>query len=475
MKTGPRATARTQNSTKSNKMKISLDFSEGSLSIPTAAFRRLKRASNTALRFLMVLVSDASVRENFEGEAERVAKLIGCGREELSAALAFWCGAGVAELEDEREAGAAGADDTDTQSPPGSVDVAAKRSKARQGSGSVPERGAALKTEKDSVSQDVAALEADEPVAKNAAGAGKSADENAVGAGKSADENAAGAGKSAQNAAAGAGKPADETVAGAGKPADENAAEAERPIVRKTKLRRAAEVPDYTTEELNGLLESDLDAVALVDEGQRHIGRMFNPREVAILVGLKNYLGLTNEYIFILLGHCARIGKTSMHYVESTAFGMYDEGIHDADALRAKLAERELYSSFEGRFKTMIGGRGRRLSAKESRFVNRWCLEMKLDFEMIELAYDITVDRCHEYNPAYMNGILERWFADGITTPEAVRADAEAHLKSSGGLPVGAQTGAKNAAKSSRADTRGASFDTDEFFEAALKRSYSDN
>lgn len=434
-------------------MKISLDFSEGSLSIPTAAFRRLKRASNTALRFLMVLVSDASVRENFEGEAERVARLIGCGREELSAALAFWCGAGVAELEDEREAGAAGADDTDTQSSPGSVDVAAKRSKARQGSASVPERGAALKTAEGSVSQDVTALEADGPVAKNAAGAGKSADESAVRAGKSADENAVRAGESAQSAAA----------------------EAERPIVRKTKLRRAAEVPDYTTEELNGLLESDLDAVALVDEGQRHIGRMFNPREVAILVGLKNYLGLTNEYIFILLGHCARIGKTSMHYVESTAFGMYDEGIHDADALRVKLAERELYSSFEGRFKTMIGGRGRRLSAKESRFVNRWCLEMKLDFEMIELAYDITVDRCHEYNPAYMNGILERWFADGITTPEAVRADAEAHLKSSGGLPVGAQTGAKNAAKGSRADTRGASFDTDEFFEAALKRSYSDN
>ena len=53
-----------------------------------------------------------------------------------------------------------------------------------------------------------------------------------------------------------------------------------------------------------------------------------------------------------------------------------------------------------------------------------------------------------------MNGILERWYAAGITTPEAVKSDAEAHKK-------GKQDGA--------------SFDTDEFFEAALKRSYSDN
>lgn len=362
-------------------MRISLDFSEGACSIPTQALRRLRNASGTALRLLLVLASDAAARENFDAEADRIAALLKCDRAQLNSALAFWCGAGVAELEEHSEAAPA----------------------------ALPVRGAAAAAQ-------------DEP------GTPEKTERSAVG------------------------KTAEASI----EPAIEPAAAKPTKPARKSKLMRAAELPEYTTDELNRLLEGDVGSVSLVDEAQRRIGRMFNPREVSVLVGLKNYLELTDEYLYILLEHCARVGKTSMRYVETVAFGMYDDGINDADALRDRLAERELYSSFEGRFKAMVGGRGRRLTAKESRFVNRWCLEMKYDFEMIELAYDVTVDNCHEYNPAYMNGVLERWYAAGISTPEAVRADADAHK--------------------SRKDSRdGASFNTDEFFEAALKRSYSDS
>ena len=202
------------------------------------------------------------------------------------------------------------------------------------------------------------------------------------------------------------------------------------------------------------MLENNEGSLGLVDEAQRRIGRMFNTREVSILVGLKNYLELDDEYIYVLLEHCARVGKTSMRYVETMAFGMYDENVHDAEALRVRLEEREAYATLEGKFKSLIGGRSRKLSAKEVRFLNRWSGEMKYGFDMIELAYDITVDVQHEYNPAYMNGILERWYAACITTPEQVREDSQAHKARAQG---------------------GSSFDTDEFFEAALKRSYSDN
>lgn len=353
-------------------MRIELELSESAFSVPTTAMKRLRQASGTALRLLLVLASDAAVRENFEAEADRVAELLRCDRAQLDAALAFWCGAGVAEL-----------------------------------------------------------IEADESDDGNASAA--EADAAPTFDAETTAETAKSASEAVTNV----------TVA--------------RPQ-RGARLLSAAELPEYTTDELNRLLESNVGSVAMIDEAQRCIGRMFNPREVAVLVGLKGYLELSDDYIYILLEHCARMGKTSMRYVEKTAVGMYDEGIHDAETLRERLAEKELYSSFEGRFKAMVGGRGRRLTAKESRFVNRWCLEMKYEFEMIELAYDITVDRCHEYNPAYMNGVLERWYAAGIMTPEAVKADAEAH--------AGASRGGKQ---------DGASFNTEDFFEAALKRSYSDN
>ena len=180
---------------------------------------------------------------------------------------------------------------------------------------------------------------------------------------------------------------------------------------------------------------------------------MLNPREVSILIGLRNYLELEDDYIFVLLDYCSRVGKTSIRYVETLAFGMYDDGVTETDALAQALAEREAYRELEGKFKAMIGARGRKLTSKETRFLSRWSLEMKYDFKMIELAYEITVDAQHEYNPAYMNAILERWYAAGITTPEQVVAERE---------------------KRRQGTSSGKSYDLDDFFEAALRRSYGD-
>lgn len=327
-------------------MKIKFDFEGGTAVFPAAAAERVGKASDTALRLLILLASDESARADFESAADRLTKQLKCSRAELDMALAFWCGAGVADI-----------DRSEGQSEP-AEQTAESEKKVKSG--------------------------------------GK----------------------------------------------------------KSAKLMRAAGLPEYSSEELGDMLEQSEGSLGLVDEAQRRIGRMFNTREVAILIGLKNYLELDDEYIYVLLEHCARVGKTSMRYVETMAFGMYDENVHDAETLKERLIQREEYATLEGKFKALIGGRSRKLSAKEVRFLNRWSVEMKYGFDMIELAYDITVDAQHEYNPAYMNGILERWYAACITTPEQVREDSQAHKARAQG---------------------GSSFDTDEFFEAALKRSYSDN
>ncbi len=227
---------------------------------------------------------------------------------------------------------------------------------------------------------------------------------------------------------------------------------------KEKKLRRASEIPEYTSEELGDVLEEDKSAVLFIDEAQRRIGRMFNTREVSMLLGMKNYLELDDNYVYLLIDHCVRLEKTSIRYIEQVAISLYDEGVHDSEALAERLEEREIYKSAEGQFRALVGARGRKLTAKESRFITRWITEMKYSFDMIRLAYEITVDTKGEYNAAYMNGILERWFSSSITTPEQVKAEAEARRSASG--------------KGERAGSQFGSFETDEFFEAALRRSH---
>ena len=75
---------------------------------------------------------------------------------------------------------------------------------------------------------------------------------------------------------------------------------------------------------------------------------------------------------------------------------------------------------------------------------------MCYSFEMVKLAYEITVDKTHEVNFNYMGKILENWFAAGYKTPD--------DIKNSGGRkPVLKGT----------AD----SFSVDDFVAAALKKS----
>ncbi|MGI6167656.1 MAG: DnaD domain protein [Eubacteriales bacterium] len=330
-------------------MRIEFDFQSGQAAFPAAAVKCVGRASDIALRLLILLAAEPAYRADFEAHAEEITSLLKCSRKELDMALGFWCGAGIADVSAAKKSDSAPATTDNTE----------------------------------------------------------------------------------------ASTPTSEII----------------PPKKTAKLMRAAGLPEYTSEELADMLERDGAALSFVDEAQRRLGRMLNPREISLLIGLRNYLELEDEYIFMLLDYCSRIGKTSIRYIETMAFGLYDDGVTEADALAQALAEREAYRELEGKFKAMIGARGRKLTSKETRFLNRWSVEMKYDFKMIELAYEITVDSQHEYNPAYMNGILERWYAAGITTPKQVEAER---------------------AKRKQGIGAGKSYDLDDFFEAALRRSYGD-
>ena len=219
------------------------------------------------------------------------------------------------------------------------------------------------------------------------------------------------------------------------------------PQAEKPKLQRADELPKYTTEELAILLESRKDAAQLINECQNVIGKIFNPAEVNIVLALSDYLGLDGQFIFVLFDYCSRRGKKSLRYIEKKAFGLVDEGITTVDALAAHIEKMELIASLEGQIRTLFGMKDRELTTKEKKFIEKWITKFGYGIDIIKKAYETTVDAIHEPSPAYANAVLERWNKEGFTTLEQIeRAQSEA-------LP-----------------TEG-SFDTDDFFEAALKRS----
>lgn len=240
---------------------------------------------------------------------------------------------------------------------------------------------------------------------------------------------------------------------------------AETPQPAKKKLlRRADELPNYTSTELAALLEKRESVRLLIDEAQQILGKIFNMSEVNIMVGMLDYLGMSEECILLLLAHCKKIGKVNLRAIEKYAYPLVERGITTTELLEEELRTVEALHSFEGEVRKLFGMKSRALTSREDKMLRAW-VGFGYDIEIVRRAYELTVAATGDASLPYANSILERWNSEGLKTAEeidsAIARESEARAK---------QKGAKGKAQES--GTLGNSFDTDDYFEAALKRSF---
>lgn len=217
---------------------------------------------------------------------------------------------------------------------------------------------------------------------------------------------------------------------------------------RKTKI---SELPAYTDTELASLMEQRSELTDLITEAQNTLGKIFNVNETKILVSISEEFGFDEEFLLVLLDFCRRNDRKNLRYIEKLATSLYDENIRTTEALTEHLHRREALESAQGRVRSIFGLGSRALTSKEKGLIATWTETFGFDFPMIEKAYEITVNATAKPSLSYANKILEAWYSEGLKTPEEVDA---AKAKKNGEKPVGM------------------SFDVDEFFKAALERSY---
>ena len=230
---------------------------------------------------------------------------------------------------------------------------------------------------------------------------------------------------------------------------------AELPV--KKKLQRADELPNYTSGELSDLLEARASVRLLIDEAQRILGKMFNPNDVNIMVGMLDYLGMNEECILLLLAHCKKIGKSNLRTIEKFAYTLVDKGINDVESMEAEICAMEAMYTFEGEVRALFGMKTRAMTSKESKMLSLW-LSFGYDINIVRMAYEITVNATGEASLPYTNAILEKWNANGWKTVAEIEAGMNAEREKR-----------ENAANKKEL---GNSFDTDDFFEAALERGF---
>ena len=210
-------------------------------------------------------------------------------------------------------------------------------------------------------------------------------------------------------------------------------------------------LPTYNTEELSSILARRKELSQLIDDCQQAFGKIFNTGEIGIIAGLADYLGLDGEYILLLLTHCRNMEKKSLRYVEKMAISLHDEGVHDARNLEERLQNIEMMASMTGRIRAILGASSREMTSNERAMYETWIRNMKFDEAVIAHACELAVDSNAKIPRLYANKILLKWHEAGYHTIEDVKKAEDEYEKKKNG---------------------GSSFDVDEFFEAALRRTY---
>lgn len=219
------------------------------------------------------------------------------------------------------------------------------------------------------------------------------------------------------------------------------------------------DIPHYSGQEIADLYEKNKEIPLLVEECQRIAGKIFNPHEINKIVSLYDYLGLSASYILTVFAYCAQKGKTTVHYIEKTAFNLYNEGVDSDEALEEYMQNKQRYDGVEGVIRRLFGLGKRALGVKENAIVKNLADVWKFGEDIIEHAYEATVNGTFTPSIPYMGKILENWYNAGYTTLEEIK-NAELEYRRS--------KNTQNEPEKNEAD----SFDTDDFFEAALRRSY---
>ena len=223
---------------------------------------------------------------------------------------------------------------------------------------------------------------------------------------------------------------------------------------RNGALEQSGAAADYSTAELADIIEKRIVTPYLIDEAQRIFGKIFRTYDIGILAGIVERLGFEEEAVLLMLHYAAGKGKKTMRYVEKFAMALYDEGVTETSDVAERIDRMIRSGEVIEQIKRLYGIKDRELTTSEKKYFTDWTEKYVYDIEVIRMAYDITVDNTQKPVPHYTNKILERWYSEGLRTAEEVNGFVERQRIEKSGSKV----------------TK--SYDTDEFFEAALRRSY---
>lgn len=147
---------------------------------------------------------------------------------------------------------------------------------------------------------------------------------------------------------------------------------------------------------------------------EESFGRPLNHTEQSIFIWIHDYLGLSTDVILMLTAYCISIDKGSIKYIETIAADWAEREINNHEAAQEEIKRLEEYSGFNHKI-MKIFGMNRKPTSKQQEYINSW-RDKNYNIDLIEYAYEKTIESIDKLNFPYINKILENWYENGLLT-----------------------------------------------------------
>ena len=230
-------------------------------------------------------------------------------------------------------------------------------------------------------------------------------------------------------------------VSAAGKsspaPAGRTAPAAGKPGAAEPKLVPAAELPQYTAEDIASRMLSDEPMQTVRREAEQLYGRKLTTPEMNMLLGLRDYLGLPADVLMELLHYVfqeyraarGHAGTPTLRRIEKEAYAWADQEIHTTAQAEEYLQRRQARRELAQQVLQVLQIQDRAPSRTERGYITSW-LDMGFGCDAIAEAYDRTVVATGARKWAYLNRILMSWHEKGCTRPRRSRPATRAQRAS---------------------------------------------
>ncbi len=184
---------------------------------------------------------------------------------------------------------------------------------------------------------------------------------------------------------------------------------------------------------------------SMFSEAQEVFGRTLGYDAQASLLILHDHYSLPPEVIIMICSYAKTIGKQgSLAYIMKIGASWSECGITDFESASNKIARMENAQNVWDDFRHLTGAENPKPTQKQADFLELWINDYSFDMDIINVAYERTLENKNKLSWGYMNGILRSWHESGFKTlADIEKAEKEFAEGVKSAVPE-KKTGAKN-------------------------------